>query len=427
MKVMLFKMHNESENPVLPGLGEENDIIETLSKRLGYDKKIIESRTRRQEIVKARDLIVYLLREYGDLTYPAIGRLLGGRDHTTMIHAYRKTKRNIKVRPELKTELEDLIREAGSIKKRKFQVERDLIPKILASVEVDKTKKTYSVFRKIPERNSKILELWREGLTLQNISNVFAVTRERVRQIVSTTIKQMAINESESRGIVMDSDILVEEEFKKRRTLQESKKEKALLVKKEKRWSTYYASCRSCGTTAIPHVRRGLCEQCIGQFRAARREEIIKREGNKCKLCGILRHEAIVEYGRDFYITKDKTILCRKCFLKQTGKKLGEYKTYDWSRYYSKCKSCGTTSVPHMEKGLCENCSGLLTPKQREEIIKKHFEKCDDCEIGRVEARRKFGRDLYVTRIGKIFCGKCFQKYSSNAGISSKKSKRNVV
>lgn len=420
---MLLKMSNESENLVLLGLEGENDIIETLSRRLGYDKKIIESRTRRQEIVKARDLIVYLLREYGDLSYPAIGRLLGGRDHTTMIHAYKKTERNIKAHPELKIELGDLIREVGSIKERKFQVERDLIPKILASVEVDKAGKTHLIFRKILDRNLKILELWREGLTLQDISSVFNITRQRIQQIVGKTIKQMAINESVSRGIVMDSDLLIEEEFKKRRILQKSKKEKTSPPKKEKRWSVYYASCRSCGTTAIPHVRRGLCEQCIGQFRATRREEIIKYEGNKCKSCGILRHEAIAEYGRDFYITKDKMVLCRKCFLKQTGKKLGEYKTYGWSRYYPQCKSCGTTSIPHMKKGLCENCSGLLTSGQREEIIKKHLEKCDDCGIGRVEARRKFGRDLYITKIGKILCGKCFQKYSSNA-VSLKKNKR---
>ena len=322
-RVMLLKMPNESKIPILMGLRGENDIIETLSKRLGYSRKIIESRTRRQEIVRARDLIVYLLREYGDLSYPAIGRLLGGRDHTTIIHAYRKTKRNIEVRPELKTELEDLIREAGSIKERKLHVERHLIPEILASVEVDNAKKAHLVFRKIPERNSKILELWREGLTLQNISNVFDVTRERVRQVVIATIKQMAVNESISRGIVMDSDVLVEEESKKRRKLQESKKKNILPVEKERRWSRYYAACRSCGTTAMPHVRYGLCERCSGQYRGERRKNIIERHSNGCSVCGISHGDAMRKYGRDFYITKSQQVLCRGCFLKTTGEKLG--------------------------------------------------------------------------------------------------------
>lgn len=322
-RVMLLKVPNEGGSSVLLGFGRGNDIIDTLSKRLGYNKAIIESRTRRQEIVKARDLIVYLLREYGDLSYPAIGRLLGDRDHTTIIHAYKKTKRNIEVRPELKTELEDLIREVGLIKKRKNHVERHLIPEILASVEIDKTKKTHPVFRKVTERNSKILELWREGLTLQNISNVFHVTRERIRQIVIATIKQMAINESVSKGIVMDLDVLVEEESKKRRIIQESKNEKILPVKKERRWSRYYIACRLCDTTAMPHVKHGLCERCSGQYRGERRKDIIKRHLSGCDVCRISHGDAVRKYGRDFYITKSQRVLCRGCFLKITGEKLG--------------------------------------------------------------------------------------------------------
>ncbi len=323
-KVMLLKMSNESEIFRSSRLRRGgNDVIETLSRRLGYSRKIIESRTREQEIVKARDLIVYLLREYGDLSYPAIGRLLGGRDHASIIHAYRKTKRNIEVHPELKTELEDLIREAGSIKERKLHVESHLIPQILASVETNKVKKTHLVFREIPERNSKILELWREGLTLQNISNVFDVTRQRVQQVIIATIKQMAINESVSRGIVMDFDMVAEEESKKRRTLQESKKDKSLPVKKERRWSRYYVACRLCGTTAMPHVRHGLCERCSGQYRGERRKDIIERHSNGCGVCGISHGDAMRKYGRDFYITKSQQVLCRRCFLKTTGEKLG--------------------------------------------------------------------------------------------------------
>lgn len=322
---MLLKMLNKSENLVTLGLEEENDIIETLSKRLGYSKKIIESPTRRQEIVKARYLIVYLLREYGDLSYPAIGRLLGGRDHTTMLYAYRKMKRNIKVHPELKSKIEDLILKVGSIKERKSQIEHDLIPKILSSVEVDKTQKTPLVFRKISDRESKILELWREGLTLQNVANVFGVTRERIRQIISKTIKHMAINESVSRGIVMDSDVLIEEESKKRKILQESKKDKILPVKKESRWSKYYVACRSCGTIAMPHIRRGLCERCSGQYRGERRKNIIERHSNSCGICGISHGDAVRKYGRDFFITKSQQVLCQGCFLKTAGKKLGDH------------------------------------------------------------------------------------------------------
>jgi len=92
-----------------------NDVIETLSRRLGYSRKIIESRTREQEIVKARDLIVYLLREYGDLSYPAIGRLLGGRDHTTVMHACEKITKEIQLN-------ENLVEELNVIRNRIYEV-----------------------------------------------------------------------------------------------------------------------------------------------------------------------------------------------------------------------------------------------------------------------------------------------------------------
>jgi chromosomal replication initiator protein len=38
---------------------------------------------------------MYLARELTDATLPAIGRAFGGRNHTTVLHAYRKTAERI--------------------------------------------------------------------------------------------------------------------------------------------------------------------------------------------------------------------------------------------------------------------------------------------------------------------------------------------
>jgi len=311
-------------NPTLD-LGKNGDVIEALAKYLGFTKQLIESHSRRQDIVRARDLIAYLLREYGDLSYPAIGRLLGGRDHTTIIYSYNKTKAKIEKNPELETELANLIQEASLIKARKLRVEKEIIPEIISAVKTANKQGTHSsTFREIPERNAKVLGLWREGLTLQNIANLYNLSRERVRQIVLATIQQMAVNESVSKGIVMDSDLLVEEEFKKRKKSKESKEDIIPVPAKEKRWSRYYAACKSCGTTSMPHVRHGLCERCSGQYRGGIRENIIERHSGKCDSCGISRGDAIRKYGRDFYITKLQQVLCKGCFLKITGKKLSQ-------------------------------------------------------------------------------------------------------
>lgn len=47
---------------------------------------------RSQTLVQARQISMYLCREMTDLSLPKIGQLFGGRDHTTVMHAYRKIK-----------------------------------------------------------------------------------------------------------------------------------------------------------------------------------------------------------------------------------------------------------------------------------------------------------------------------------------------
>lgn len=314
------------DTPQVLDLGEDEDIVGTLSEYFGYSKEDVTAHSRKQDLVRVRDFIVYLLREYGDMSYPAIGRLLGGRDHTTIIHSFNKTRKAIRENPELEKTFANIKDKVTEIKERKLRLEKEIIPEILSSAE-GRTRIRVPVYKEIPERNMKVLELWREGLTLANIGNVVGVSRERVRQIVVGTVRQIAVNESIEKGIVMDSDVLAEEEAKKRKQAQEAKRTPRHVHKNEaKRWSRYYLACKSCGTTSIPHVRKGLCEQCIGQFRGNRRESIIEEHGNKCDTCGRSRSEANVLFGRDFYITKNREVFCKGCFLRTTGKKLSVYR-----------------------------------------------------------------------------------------------------
>jgi len=314
------KINELMKESIIIDTGGEDDIIDFFSKSLGASKEEVESHSRRQDIVRIRDLIIYLLREYGEMSYPAIGRLLGGRDHTTIIYAYKKTLRNIKKNKNLEKDLVNLISKAKELKERKLNIKKVLIPEIFNEIRKRKTKKEVEL-REIPERNSKILDLYREGLTLENIGRIFNITRERVRQVAEVTIKQVAINEAISKEIEIDTSIIFNEEKKKRKIAKgfEHKTQKIKEVK-EKRWSRYYLSCKSCGTTSVPHLSYGLCEKCKGHFRGDRRESIIFSHTNKCDFCGMPRHEVVTKYGRDFYITKDQKVFCKKCFLSNTGK-----------------------------------------------------------------------------------------------------------
>ena len=61
---------------------------------------------RQKELVKPRQIIMYLLKHEMGLTFPAIGRQLGGRDHTTAMHSVQKVEKDMKKSPELLEELQ---------------------------------------------------------------------------------------------------------------------------------------------------------------------------------------------------------------------------------------------------------------------------------------------------------------------------------
>jgi chromosomal replication initiator protein len=68
----------------------------------------IYNKTRRKDVVKPRQIVMYVLREDFDISYPMIGDKLGGRDHTTVIHSYEKIKGCLPKDPQLSKEVEDI-------------------------------------------------------------------------------------------------------------------------------------------------------------------------------------------------------------------------------------------------------------------------------------------------------------------------------
>lgn len=51
-------------------------------------------------------MIMYILREDFDVSYPSIGDKLGGRDHTTVIHSCEKVKAELLTNPTIMSEVE---------------------------------------------------------------------------------------------------------------------------------------------------------------------------------------------------------------------------------------------------------------------------------------------------------------------------------
>ncbi|OGI57181.1 hypothetical protein A3B85_02230 [Candidatus Nomurabacteria bacterium RIFCSPHIGHO2_02_FULL_37_13] len=84
------------------------DVVKIVSEHYQLEESSIYEKTRKKEIVKARQVVMYLLREDFSVSYPLIGQKLGGKDHTTVIHSYLKIKADLKNDPQLLQELEQI-------------------------------------------------------------------------------------------------------------------------------------------------------------------------------------------------------------------------------------------------------------------------------------------------------------------------------
>ncbi|QEG20154.1 DnaA/Hda family protein [Mariniblastus fucicola] len=65
-------------------------IIETVADEFDMTTTVLCSNSRKQTVVMARGVAIWLLRTMLGLSYHAIGTLFGNRDHTTILHAFQK-------------------------------------------------------------------------------------------------------------------------------------------------------------------------------------------------------------------------------------------------------------------------------------------------------------------------------------------------
>jgi chromosomal replication initiator protein len=67
-------------------------ILNYISKNLKVSKKLLLGKSRSQDVAAARQIIMFLTRKLTNLSLKNIGKELGGRDHSTVIHALRLVK-----------------------------------------------------------------------------------------------------------------------------------------------------------------------------------------------------------------------------------------------------------------------------------------------------------------------------------------------
>lgn len=80
-------------------------IIEAVSKFFDIEIKDLIGKSRKKELVVPRQITMFLLREEISASFPLIGQEIGGRDHTTAIHACNKINEDLKNNQKLKQQL----------------------------------------------------------------------------------------------------------------------------------------------------------------------------------------------------------------------------------------------------------------------------------------------------------------------------------
>ena len=83
-------------------------IQETVSKYFSIDKKELAGDKRSNDIAFPRQIAMYLCREVANMSFPQIGQDFGNRDHSTVMHAYKKIGKEIKEKSNTKLIVESV-------------------------------------------------------------------------------------------------------------------------------------------------------------------------------------------------------------------------------------------------------------------------------------------------------------------------------
>ena len=100
---LLGKGKSNGSAPSVVSLDEvEKEVISHFGLRSGD----LRARRRTKKIAEARQVAMYLMRQKAGASYPVIGQHLGGRDHSTVIHACQQVERRRKEDSRMRLTLE---------------------------------------------------------------------------------------------------------------------------------------------------------------------------------------------------------------------------------------------------------------------------------------------------------------------------------
>ena len=86
-------------------------ILDRVSKKTGVSIEDIKSKKRQKSIAYARHTSIYLIRQLTDMSLAAIGRVIGDRNHTTIMSSLDVIENELKTNPSFENDISELRRE----------------------------------------------------------------------------------------------------------------------------------------------------------------------------------------------------------------------------------------------------------------------------------------------------------------------------
>jgi len=85
-----------------------DDILERVCQHYGVSQQQVYSKSRKRDYVQVRQVSMYLAQKYTKMPASRIGQLIGGRDHSTVLHSCSAVEQRLKVETSFREELQSI-------------------------------------------------------------------------------------------------------------------------------------------------------------------------------------------------------------------------------------------------------------------------------------------------------------------------------
>jgi chromosomal replication initiator protein len=96
-----------------PDVCDLPEILDAAAQEFGVERESLVARDRRPAVATARQVAMYLARELTDHSLPEIGRGIGGRNHTTVLHAVNRVSTAMRTDDSVRAAVDNLRRRLG--------------------------------------------------------------------------------------------------------------------------------------------------------------------------------------------------------------------------------------------------------------------------------------------------------------------------